>query len=289
MEKCTLISTIFNEEKSIGKFLKGIASQSQTPDEVVIVDGGSTDNTIQIIERFRFDNPNLNLKLIVDESCSLKNTPGPIARGRNTAINLAQHSLILATDAGCELDKDWVRNISKPFLDKEVSAVAGWYVGSRRNSFQITYESVLMQNSKQAQAKNFLPSSRSIAFYKKVWLDAGKYPENAFAGEDTAFCISILNAGYMFTPALNAIVIWDCPTSLSETFYKHNIYGLGEGQLKVLKLKSLARTLLLFFPIHIILNKEKSKHFLLAYTAQFAHQLGYWKGFVKSFFLLKKF
>ena len=53
--KISLITTIFNEEKSIKEFLAGLSGLSLMPDEVIIVDGGSTDQTLAKIAEFRDD------------------------------------------------------------------------------------------------------------------------------------------------------------------------------------------------------------------------------------------
>ena len=49
----TLITTVLNEEETIGDFLKSLSSQTKLPDEIIIVDGGSTDKTLSIISNFK--------------------------------------------------------------------------------------------------------------------------------------------------------------------------------------------------------------------------------------------
>ena len=64
MKKISLISTVYNEEANISAFLQSYKKQTRTADEYIIVDGGSTDTTVSIIENFSKENPNLNIKLI---------------------------------------------------------------------------------------------------------------------------------------------------------------------------------------------------------------------------------
>jgi glycosyltransferase involved in cell wall biosynthesis len=47
--KTSLITTVYNEQNSISDFLKSIFEQTLLPDEIVIVDGGSKDQTVQMI------------------------------------------------------------------------------------------------------------------------------------------------------------------------------------------------------------------------------------------------
>ncbi len=44
-ERTSLIVTVRNEAASLDELLESVAAQTQPPDEIVIVDGGSTDRT----------------------------------------------------------------------------------------------------------------------------------------------------------------------------------------------------------------------------------------------------
>ena len=70
--------TVFNEEESIGPLLDSILSQTQKADEIVVVDGGSTDRTLEIISHYqkRFG----GIKLL-KEKCSR-------AKGRNLGVEI---------------------------------------------------------------------------------------------------------------------------------------------------------------------------------------------------------
>ena len=49
----TTISAViraFNEEAHLGRLLHGLAAQSQAPDELILVDSGSTDRTVEVAE-----------------------------------------------------------------------------------------------------------------------------------------------------------------------------------------------------------------------------------------------
>src|SRR5260221_12583418 len=97
--KVSVCITTFNEEKSIEKLLKSILSQTKVPDEIVIVDGGSTDKTVEIIKKFG------KAKLIISKGAS-------ISRGRNLAVKNAKYSMIAMTDAGCVCERHWLERIS---------------------------------------------------------------------------------------------------------------------------------------------------------------------------------
>ena len=80
----SVTATVLNEVDDIDRLVAGLMQQTLRPAEVVIVDGGSTDGTWERLQAAGLRYP--NLIAIRDESCSLKASPGPIGRGRNTAV-----------------------------------------------------------------------------------------------------------------------------------------------------------------------------------------------------------
>ena len=125
----SLITTVKNEEQSIGDFLSSIACQTTVPDEVVIVDGGSTDNTTSLIRNFK----GLNIRCIEQRS--------NIASGRNLAIRNAQHEIIAVTDAGCRLRPDWLERITAPMGSADV--VVGNYRPIVNSLFDACQDSII--------------------------------------------------------------------------------------------------------------------------------------------------
>ncbi len=91
--KVTLVFTVLNEAKSIRTLLDSIAAQTRLPDEIVVCDGGSHDDTANILR----NEPRLNIRVIEAQGAN-------ISRGRNIAIAAASHDLIACTDAGVRLD-----------------------------------------------------------------------------------------------------------------------------------------------------------------------------------------
>ena len=48
----SVVATVYNEQKSIGRLLASLAEQTRLPDEVAICDGGSTDETVRLIREW---------------------------------------------------------------------------------------------------------------------------------------------------------------------------------------------------------------------------------------------
>lgn len=276
VNKVSLITTLFNEANNILNFLESYKNQTKYADEFIIVDGGSTDGTINIIEQYANKNQELYIKVIVDKTCSKKYTTGPIAKGRNIAIENAKYNFIAVTDAGCILDKHWFEEISKPFEYDSVDVVAGWYEANAINDFQKKYAEIFMLPLAKIDASTFLPSSRSIAFKKSCWEKVDKYPEDTYTAEDTKFDLDLKEVGCKFVFVPKAVVFWDCPFDMKEAKQKHFAYAFGDGQHKIF-FKSF-----LFGIIKIVIPYKMKRYFKLKYELNLSSVHGYISGLLKG-------
>lgn len=220
--KVSLIITVFNEEKTIGKLLRSLGNQTLRPDEIIFVDGGSKDRTVQLIKAEARRNE--NIKLIIKKGAS-------IAQGRNIGIKAARGEIIAMTDAGCVAHKDWLEKITQPFKDSSIGIVAGFYKMTGKTPFQQAIAPYLGIPPEKFNAKNFLPSARSIAFRKEIWEKIGGFNEKLErTGEDTLFNYQAKKLGVKFAFAPDALVDWEMPKTLSEAMKKFYVYAKGDGQ-----------------------------------------------------------
>lgn len=279
MKKFSLISTLYNEENNIIQFLESYKKQTKKADEYIIVDGGSTDKTVELIRGFANNNPDLNIKLIIDETCSIKYTKGPVAKGRNVAIENAKHEYIIGTDAGCVLPANWLEEIIKPFDDDSIDVVSGWCKGLEENEFQKFFAKYCMPTLESVNRGEFLPSSRNIAFKKSCWEKVGKYPEKTLTAEDTIYDLKLKEAGFKFSFNENAIVYWDLPRNIKEAYHKLYAYGYGDGQYMIAKYRYFLRFLCLILPVKFYkLLFSNPKNFAFKYICLFANVKGYVAG-----------
>lgn len=229
--KTTFITTVLNEEKSIEELLEGLNFQSKLPDEVIIVDGGSTDATLSVISNFKFPLRLRSGRAISNKKIKIRilKKKGNRSIGRNEAIENATGDIIVCTDAGCILDKNWIKNITKEFENKNIDVVAGYYKPIANTVFEkclAAYTSVMPD---QLLPDDFLPSSRSIAFRKKAWEKAGKYPTWLDTCEDLYFARQLKRKGFKFAFAKNAIVYWPQRKNLPEALIQFFNYAVGDG------------------------------------------------------------
>jgi GT2 family glycosyltransferase len=109
----SIVIPAYNAEKTLGACLEALRIQTVVPQEVIVVDDGSTDCTSQVASDF-------NVKLIRQAN------QGP-ASARNAGVAEACGEIILFTDSDCEPEKQWVEKMVAPFNDPRVDGVKGVY------------------------------------------------------------------------------------------------------------------------------------------------------------------
>ena len=217
----SLILTIKNEDNTIQELIDSIKNQSKKANEIIIVDGGSTDKTVSIIQN-NICNKKIPIKLIVSSNAN-------IAQGRNIAIRNSKNDIIACTDGGCKLHPEWLQNIVKPFLELDVDVVSGLYAPWFENEFEKIASYLIFPNFKKIHIVTFLPSGRSIAFKKEVWKAVGGYPEWLNIAEDTLFDLKLKKLKMKFVLARDAIVYWRVRKNIREIFKQFYNYAKGNG------------------------------------------------------------
>jgi glycosyltransferase involved in cell wall biosynthesis len=221
--KVSVITTVLNEEQSIDAFIRSLLTQTTRPDEIVILDGGSSDRTMYLLRGFATKDS--LIRVISDPQCNIRYSTSPVAKGRNIAIRSATGDVIAVTDAGCRLDREWLENIVAPFIaDPTIDVVGGWYEPWTESAFEEAAVAVTFPHTLDIIRKNFIPSSRSIAFTKAVWNRVGGYPEIALTAEDSLFNYRLRDSGAKFVVAEKAVVYYrprGTYKSLLRQFYRY--------------------------------------------------------------------
>lgn len=224
----SVVSTILNARKEAENLLYDLCQQTRLPDEFVIVDGGSNDGTFEYLLS-KGNNLPFNLILIQESGAN-------VSRGRNIAIENTSYHIILSTDFGCRLDKNWISEIIKPYeVDPTTEIVVGsWFV--RKEDIQTPAqwaEWALAGGTIGLRASpTALASTRSMAFKKHVWEEFGKYPEDlTLAGDDAIFSKWMVIANRKLSAAPDAKCYWHRFPYLQQFWQeaRRNFRGAGEA------------------------------------------------------------
>ena len=220
-----IVTTCLNEGDSITQWIADIDNQSAAPNEVVVVDAGSTDGTYEALQSWRSDR--FQVRVISLPKCS-------VAQGRNAAIRATDAEIIASTDMGCRLDPIWFEKIVEPLrADPAIEVVAGNYSADLASlqSAVAWADYYYYGKFEKIMKEGMLPGSRSIAYRRKIWEELGAYPEDLrYAADDTVFALQIRKANYRVVLAPEAISRWRRHKQWSSYRREAFLYGRGNGE-----------------------------------------------------------
>jgi len=214
--KVSLITTVKDAADHVGDFLASLAAQTRAPDEVVVVDGGSSDGTTELLRAAH------GMTLIEERGAN-------ISRGRNLAIGAASHDAIAVTDADCALEPDWLEKLVEP-LESGADVSMGFYVPITDGLFQECMAAVnLAIDASEVDPATFMPSGRSVAFRRDAIERVGGYPEWLPIGEDMWVNHRWRELGLDMRFASEAIVRWPLRPTLGATWTQYFKYARGDA------------------------------------------------------------
>ncbi len=219
----SVICTVLNEGESITRLLDSLARQTRPADEIIIVDGGSTDDTVAVLRQYAARS-GLPLRVIT--------APGAnISQGRNIAIRAAAGPIIASTDAGVRLDENWLAELVRPFeTDTPPQVVSGFFLPDPQSVFEIAMGATVLPALEDINPARFLPSSRSVAFLKESWEAVGGYPEWLDFCEDLIFDFRLRDTCGPFAFAPQAVAYFRPRSSLQAFFKQYYQYARGDGK-----------------------------------------------------------
>jgi glycosyltransferase involved in cell wall biosynthesis len=217
-----LCLTVLDEGTTVDELFASIAAQTRRPDEIVVVDGGSTDGTAERIAAWR--ERGLPIELLVEPGAT-------IAAGRNRAIAHADAAIVAVTDAGVRLEPGWLAALAEPFERPDPPDVAaGFFRPDPRTTFELALGATTLPALADVRPKHFLPSSRSVAFTRAAWARVGGYPEWLDYCEDLVFDLALRAAGCRFAWAPEAVAAFRPRPTPRAFFRQYFRYARGDGK-----------------------------------------------------------
>lgn len=215
----SLVVPVRNEEESLARLVSSIRAQTRQPDEVVLVDGGSTDRTVELArelaagdERFR----------VVEAG---EASPG---RGRNVGAGEARHPWVAFTDAGIGLDPEWLERLAEKVSEEPgTEVVYGNFDPVTRNFFERCAAIAYVMPKTPHGDEGALTRGRFIAsslMRREVWRRAGGFPDMR-AAEDLIFMERVEASGAKTRWAPRANVHWQLQPDLARTFRRFALYS----------------------------------------------------------------
>lgn len=184
-----------NEEAHIGRLLTGLMRQRQRPDEIVVVDSGSTDATVSIASAFP-----TTVVHIAPEDFSF-------GRACNVGIQASQADIAVFISAHCyPLYDTWLEQLVDPFSSPDVALTYGRQTGPPgvRFSEQRLFETWFPEASEPRQRHPFC-NNANAAVRRTLW-EQLPYDEYLTGLEDLHWAKRALDRGQVLAYVAEAPV-----------------------------------------------------------------------------------
>jgi rhamnosyltransferase len=196
MMSVSIVIRVFNEEKHIGRLLFGVTQQTYPNPEIILVDSGSTDKTLDVASRFP-------VKMI-----HIQPEDFTFGRSLNMGVAAANGDIVIITSAHCyPVYPDWIDQLIKPFIDANVGLTYGRQKGGETNYYSEHqfFRKYFPENSVSQQSHPYAHNANA-AIRRELWLRQ-PYNENLTGLEDLAWSSWIMDEGYSIAYVAEAEVV----------------------------------------------------------------------------------
>jgi rhamnosyltransferase len=184
--RISVVIRCYNEQEHIGRLLDGIAQQTLQDVEVIVVDSGSTDRTLEVVAGY-----DANVLTIASEDFSF-------GRSLNLGARAATGEIIVAASAHVyPLYTDWLERLVEPFREPEVALTYGKQRGDSRTRWYSEHRvfEKWFPNRSDATRKSPFCNNANAAVRRSVWASQ-PYDESLTGLEDIEWAKRALAEGY---------------------------------------------------------------------------------------------
>lgn len=192
----SVVMPVYNESKHIDRCIQSLLQQDYQKDDMewLFVDGGSTDNTVDRIEKYRKDYPNLIR--------ALKNEHKTVPYAMNIGISASKGKYIIRLDAHAYYPSDYISKCVL-YLNTSDAENVGGLAETRANGFiGICISKVLSSKFGVGNSKfrtngetGYVDTVPFGAFRREVFLKYGGYDERLVRNQDNEFNYRIRKNG----------------------------------------------------------------------------------------------
>lgn len=191
-----MVVRCYNEERHIGRLLDGILEQTERDVEIVVVDSGSTDRTLEIVAKYP-----VRLVQIRKEDFSFGYSLNAGCREAKGEI------LVFASAHVYPTYDDWLERLLEPFADPEVGLVYGKQRGNdtTRYSEEQVFRNWFPEISDDEQDHPFC-NNANAAVRRALWEEL-HYDESLTGLEDVAWAKQMMQRGHRLVYVAEAEVV----------------------------------------------------------------------------------
>ncbi|MBI3485820.1 glycosyltransferase family 2 protein [Candidatus Daviesbacteria bacterium] len=229
--KVSVVIPTFNEEKAIADCLEALFKQTYKNLEIIVVNDGSTDKTLEILSKFKNENPKVKV-------LTQKHLGAGLAR--NLGAKNAEGEILVFVDADMTFDKKFISNLIKPILSKKAigSFSKDEFVLNKTNIWSKCWNVNKNLPFNKMHPKNY-PDEQAVfrAILKKEFLKVGGFDSIGYIDDYTLS--KKLNAKAKV--AKNAYFYHKNPETLKEVFTQARWIGKNEYKNRKIRNENLMR------------------------------------------------
>jgi glycosyltransferase involved in cell wall biosynthesis len=204
--KISIVIRTFNEERFLKYLLSGLQKQTIKDIEVIVVDSGSTDQTVEIARGF-------GARII-----EIKPEEFSFGRSLNRGIEAASNELVVIASAHVfPVFPDWIESLTKPFEDPFIALTYGKQRGTSERFTKAGIPNTTKFSEKEIFNRWFPETSNpqqdhpfcnnaNAAIRRILWLQQ-PYDETLTGLEDLAWAKGVLSQGYKIAYVAEAEII----------------------------------------------------------------------------------
>jgi cellulose synthase/poly-beta-1,6-N-acetylglucosamine synthase-like glycosyltransferase len=269
----SVIVPCYNEEKNIGECLDSLFNAAYPMEklQVIVVDDGSTDNTMEILKGFK---KHENFRIVKGKH-----------KGKSEALNLgvkaAKHDFILTIDADTVIERTSIQKLVNPFIDERVGATNGSCIAKNTISFLTAFQNIeyhynnLIRRGFSRIFKNGIWFFGAFACYRKKVLEEVGFFKKDTLTEDMDIALEIFTKGHKITNVDDAFGYTVVPDSILK-LAKQRIRWWGGVLQSLWKNKKLFSHRSGPSIIFLFVNQYWWSFFALLSIPLIAYQFSYW-------------
>ena len=213
--KVSVIIPVFNEQPVIKNCINSLQKQSLKDFEIIVIDDGSTDNILKILEELN------GIKILK------QNHKGP-GSARNLGAENAKGEILVFVDADMEFDKDFLKKLIEPIGKNEIIGTFSKdeYLLNKENIWARFWNINLGRNPKKMHPDNY-PNKQPVfrAILKSKFDEVAGFETKIGYTDDWSLSRKLKTEAIV---APGAIYYHKNPESLSEVWQQARWFGKNE-------------------------------------------------------------
>jgi len=215
----TVVIPTKNSAKTLEKCLQSLVNQEYKDFEIIVVDGHSKDNTVEIAKKYT-------------HSVFYENY-GTRAAGCNIGIRQAHGEIVAFTDDDCEVPKDWLREIASKFEDDTLDVLGGSTITPNESSKMEKAFGVIQNHIKPltySRGAYEKVAGCNSAYRKKALVEVGGFNDTLPYVEEQELQFRLKQTGKKIEYIDHLFVLHNPRTTIRQFWKQHFNYGLGKGK-----------------------------------------------------------